>query len=179
MKRFELTLKQEKQRSFIWFSWLIIIGNLALFIYLSALSGFKNIGPLLYVVLAIIAIIVVYYSKEQREKPRLYVLFLIIILGWINSRTYWWVAIPILIFMILDGIARRELIVKVFADKIIYPSWPPSEIKWQELNNVIIKDRVLTIDFKSDKLIQQLIDEKNTQIDEKEFNAFCQQQLNK
>ena len=179
MVRFELILKKEKQRSYIRFSWLILIGNLALFVYLSALSDFSNIGPLLYVVLAMIAIIVTHYSKEQREKPRLYILFLIIILGWINTRTYWWVAIPILIFMILDGIARRELIVKVFTDKIIYPSWPLTEIKWKELSNVILKDRMLTIDFKSDKLIQQLIDEKNTQIDEKEFNAFCQQQLNK
>ena len=179
MKRFELILKKEKQRSYIWFSWLIIIGNLAFFVYLSSLSDFSNIGPLFYVVLAIIAIIVTHYTKDQREKPRLYILFLIIILGWINTRSYWWVAIPILIFMILDGIARRDLIVKVFTDKIIYPSWPNREIKWKELSNVILKDRVLTIDFKSNKLIQQLIDEKNTQVDEKEFNAFCQQQLNK
>ena len=179
MLRFELILKKEKQRSYIRFSWLIIIGNLALFVYLSSLSGFNNIGPLLYVVLAIIAIVVIHYSKEQRENPRLYILFLIIILGWINTRTYWWVAFPILIFMVLDEIARRELIVKVFTDKIVYPSWPHREIKWKELSNVILKDRMLTIDFKSDKLIQQLIDEKKTQIDEKEFNAFCRRQLNK
>ena len=179
MKQFDLVLKNEKERSYIRFSWLIIIGNLALFVYLSALSGFTNIGPLFYVLLAIIAIVVIRYSNEQKGKLRFYILFLIIILGWVNTRTYWWVGILILIFMILDGIARRELIVKVFADKIIYPSWPYREIKWKELSNVILKDRILTIDFKSDKLIQQLIDEKNTQIDEKEFNDFCKQQLNK
>jgi len=179
MKQFDLVLKNEKERSYIRFSWLIIIGNLALFVYLSALSGFTNIGPLFYVLLAIIAIVVIRYSNEQKGKLRFYILFLIIILGWVNTRTYWWVGILILIFMILDGIARRELIVKVFADKIIYPSWPYREIKWKELSNVILKDRILTIDFKSDKLIQQLIDEKNTQIDEKEFNDFCRQQLNK
>ena len=179
MKQFDLVLKNEKERSYIRFSWLIIIGNLALFVYLSALSWFTNLGPLFYVLLAIIAIAVIRYSKEQKGKLRLYILFLIIILGWINTRTYWWVGIVILVFMLLDGIARRELIVKVFADRIIYPSWPYREIKWKELSNVILKDRLLTIDFKSDKLIQQLIDEKNTQIDEKEFNDFCKQQLNK
>ena len=179
MKQFDLVLKNEKERSYIRFSWLIIIANLALFVYLSLLSRLNNIGPLFYVLLAIIAIVVIRYSKEQKGKLRFYILFLIIILGWVNTRTYWWVGILILIFMILDGIARRELIVKVFADKIIYPSWPYREIKWKELSNVILKDRLLTIDFKSDKLIQQLIDEKNTQIDEKEFNDFCKQQLNK
>jgi hypothetical protein len=179
MKQFELVLKNEKERSYIRFSWLIIIANLSLFVYISALHWFKNLGPLLYVLLAIIAIVVIHYSKEQKGKLRLYIVFLIIILGWINTRTYWWAGILIFVFMILDGIARRELTVKVFADKIIYPSWPDREIKWKELSNVILKDRILTIDFKSDKLIQQLIDEKNTTIDEKEFNDFCKQQLNK
>ncbi len=179
MKTFELILKKEKHISYLRFSWLIIVANIALFVYLSALSGFNNIGPVFYVFLAIIAIIVTQYSKEQRRNPRLYLVFLIIILGWINTRTYWWVAILILIFMVLDRIARRELIVRIYANKIIYPSWPSREFEWQELSNVILKDRILTIDFKSDKLIQQFIDEKYTQVDEKEFNEFCRQQLNK
>jgi len=181
MKKFELILKNEKQRSYIRFSWLMIIANLAFFVYISASSWFKNIGPLLYVLLAIIAIIVIHYSKEQRGKPRLYILFLIIILGWINTRTYWWVAIPILILMILDEIARRDLVVKVLADKMIYPSWPKREIKWVELSNVILKDWILTIDFKNNKIIQHEVTNGKGDYDiyEKEFNDFCKQQLNK
>ena len=179
MKQFELIIKNEKQRFYIRFSWLMIIANLAFFVYISASSSFTNIGPLFYVLIAIIAIIFLRYSKENKGNPRLYILFLIIILGWVNTRTFWWVGIPILILMILDEIARCELVVKIFADKMTYPSWPKREIKWEELSNVILKDRILTIDFKNDKLIQQLIDEKNTQIDEKEFNDFCKQQLNK
>ena len=181
MKKFELILKNEKQRSYLRFSWLMIIANLAFFVYLSASTWFKNPGPLLYVLLAIIAIVVIRSSKEQKNKPRLYILFLIIILGWINTRVYWWMAIPIFIIMILDEIARRDFVVKVFADKIMYPSFPYREIKWEELSNVILKDRILTIDFKNNKIIQHEVpgEPGDHNIDEKEFNEFCQQQLNK
>lgn len=176
MKQFELNLKNEKQRSFLRFSWLMIIANLAFFVYLSASTWFKNSGPLLYVLLAIFSIVVMRFSKGEKKKPRLYILFLIIILGWINTRVYWWMAIPIFLLMILDEIARREFVVKVFGDKIMYPSFPYRGIKWEELSNVILKDRILTIDFKNNKIIQH---EVLNEADEKEFNNFCKEQLNK
>ena len=181
MKKFELSLKNEKQRSYLRFSWLMIIANLAFFVYLSASTWFENIGPLLYVLLAIIAILVIHFSKEQKKKRRLYIVFLIIILGWINTRVYWWMAIPISTIMILDEIARREFVVKVFSDKIMYPSFPYREIKWEELSNVILKDRILTIDFKNNKIIQHEVPGEQGDYDseEKEFNDFCKQQLNK
>ena len=178
MKKYELDLKNEKQRSYLRFSWLMIIANLAFFVYLSASTWFKNMGPLLYVLLAIVAIVVMQFSKVQKKKRRLYILFLIIILGWINTRVYWWMAIPIVVLMILDEIARRDFVVKVFADRIFYPSFPYREIKWDELSNVILKDKILTIDFKNNKIIQhEVFNEQD--VDEKEFNEFCQQQLNK
>ena len=43
----------------------------------------------------------------------------------------------------------------------------------------MLKDGLLTIDSKDNKVIQQLIDEEKTKIDEKEFNDFCKDQLRK
>ena len=81
------------------------------------------------------------------------------------------------VFLILDTIARRQLIVHVNAEKISYPSWPKKEIEWIELSNVVLKDRLLTIDLKSNKLFQHEIINNDT--DETEFNNFCKEQLNK
>ena len=49
---------------------------------------------------------------------------------------------------------------------------------WSDLNNVILKDGLLTIDFKSNKLMQVVIDDPNLTIDEKAFNGFCGRIIN-
>jgi hypothetical protein len=173
MKQFEFILDKEKEKFYSVFSWLIIITNLAFFIYLSVSSLFHNIGPLFYALLAIILITFAHFFKRSKETAG----FLIISLGWFNTGTYWWIGVIILMLFALNHISRRQLIVKVFNDEIIYPSWPERKIKWAELNNVVYKDGLLTIDFKPDKWIQQHV--VNNNINEKEFNDFCRQQLNK
>ena len=49
--------------------------------------------------------------------------------------------------------------------------------EWAALNNVILKDRILTIDFKNDHLLQSEIANESFDIDEKLFNRFCMEQL--
>lgn len=53
------------------------------------------------------------------------------------------------------------------------------EVNWDEVNNVILKDGLLTIDFKNNKLFQHIILNSDEDISEKEFNDFCEEQLNK
>ena len=44
---------------------------------------------------------------------------------------------------------------------------------WTEMDNVILKDNLLTIDFKTNKIIQVEILENSRMIDETAFNLFC------
>lgn len=43
--------------------------------------------------------------------------------------------------------------------------------EWDEFNNIILKDNLLTLDFKSNKLLQLNIAE--NKVDENSFNTFC------
>ena len=47
-----------------------------------------------------------------------------------------------------------------------------SEHEWQQFNNIILKDNLLTLDFKNNKVLQLEVDQKVI-IDEKTFNDFC------
>lgn len=47
-----------------------------------------------------------------------------------------------------------------------------SEYEWDQFSNIILKDNLLTLDFKNNKVLQLEIDEK-TAIDETTFNHFC------
>ena len=66
-------------------------------------------------------------------------------------------------------------------DKIIVKKLFKRTIHWNELNNAMIKDGLLTLDFKNNKLFQAETDddEDNEEYDasEEEFNAFCQEHL--
>ena len=91
---------------------------------------------------------------------------------------YWWMGAITIILFFLYFVNSRELIVNFYADKIEYPSFPKRTIKWDELNNVILKDDWLTIDFKNNRIIQQFTDLMIPAGNEKEFNDFCRQLLN-
>lgn len=180
MQKFELVLKNEKEKTYEIISWIIVVGNILSFATLSAITNFQKLGMLIYVALVIISIIIPRYFKNQGEKQGFGAPFFIIILGWLKTR-FWWMMLVNCVFMILDTIARRKLIVHINTEKISYPSWPEKEIKWFELNNVVLKDRLLTIDLKNNKLYQQEVinGQNDYDIDENEFNNFCKEQLNK
>ena len=92
---------------------------------------------------------------------------------------YWVVGVLNILFMILHTASLQKPIVSINESRVLYPSFPKKKIDWQELSNLIIKDGLLTIDFKNNKIIQQQIADISATIDEKEFNDFCRQQLNK
>jgi hypothetical protein len=69
-----------------------------------------------------------------------------------------------------------------FSEKgIVFRSVFSKNIQWSELNNALIKDGILTLDYKNNKLFQAETDddEDNEEYDvgEDEFNEFCRAQL--
>ena len=48
---------------------------------------------------------------------------------------------------------------------------------WNFIDNIVLKDGLLTIDYKNNKIFQKEIEEEITPILEKEFNEFCRLQL--
>lgn len=90
---------------------------------------------------------------------------------------YWWLSIILLMFVLLDILSHRKLVVSVTDKKIIIPSFPVKEAGWNELNNLILKDDLLTIDFKNNKLFQHLVFNSDKDVNEKEFNEFCKSRL--
>jgi hypothetical protein len=52
-------------------------------------------------------------------------------------------------------------------------------LEWGEINNALIKDGLITIDQKNNKLFQKEIDSGVSLHVEKEFNDFCRQQIGK
>lgn len=177
MQKFELVLKNEKIKQYHLFALLIISLNV---IFLGSLA-FTNI-EIRFRSIAIILLIAVFFIVEKYSKKKQYnakaAATLLIILAYLAFQL-WWAAFVVAGLAILYIISVRKLIVTVNTSGINYPSAIRKEIEWKELNNMLLKDGLLTIDFKNNKIIQQLIENSNETVDEKEFNDFCREQLMK
>ena len=178
---YSLILKNEKTKNYRNISLLLVLFNLLgfVFLFVNKEAGNQSNLFLLCSVFLIATYIFLAVLKRIFKNPfpdtwhRL--LFFYCSIVWLYDG-FWWLSIALLIINLLDILANRILEVKISDEKIILPSIPKKEINWNELNNLLVKDGLLTIDFKNNKLFQQLL--QSSDLDEKEFNEFCKRHLN-
>ena len=178
MKQFELILKNEKETSYKRISIFLLVLNMIGILFITYLKDFKNWMPVIITAIAVLAAFSSFYFRSRNEKAILIGAFLLLSVAWILAG-YWVVGVLNILFMILHTASLQKPIVSINEAHVIYPSFPRKKIDWKELSNLMIKDGLLTIDFKNNKIIQQQIADISSTIDEKEFNDFCRQQLNK
>lgn len=182
MPRFQFLLKNEKLKQYNQLAFYIILINLLAFAFFAIATTEKDIriSSIITVVLLSGALSIDYFLgkiKKNEDTPYKLLAEYIIALAWLKAG-FWWLALLFFILGMLYLSTKRKLQVSIFTDKILYPSLPQKHISWPELTAIILKDGLLTIDFKNNKLIQQAIDE-NSPVNERDFNEFCRQQLKK
>jgi hypothetical protein len=178
MKQYELVLKNDREKAYRRIDHLLLVINFISIVFVTYMSDFTNWGPLVIALIAAVSVFVSYYFKNKNEIITYSAAFFLFSLGW-HIAGYWVPAALNLVLLILNGVASKKPVVTINKDEITYPAFPKRQFHWKELNNIILKDGLLSIDFKNNKLIQQLIDNTHVGIDEKEFNEFCKQQLDK
>lgn len=182
MESFEVFLKNDRVKFYSQLGWFIIIINFITILFTTyrqnKMPEMKWILTIFIFVLAGTFIYWVFTKKKFLGDAKHFPSFLFIVISW-SLLGFVWISIVNAVLFIFNLIAGKIPIVYFERDHITYPSFPKRKILWSEVSNIIIKDGLLTIDYKNNKLIQQLIDESNTQIDETEFNNFCKEQLNK
>lgn len=178
---FEILLKNEKATPYDRIALLFTFLNLVFLLYLTFTTESifqKATGGICSVLLAIL-LAVWFFSPLKNGKNKTWILWtagIIICVSWMLLEQ-WWLMIFSSGIIGLYVISSRKLVLVVSKESIIYPSFPKKIIAWSELQNVILKDGLLTLNFKSDRFIQQVIDSSANNTNEKEFNEFCSQQV--
>jgi len=181
MKEYIIYLPNEKTRTYQLVTLIIFLINAVIFgmFFMNTTdSHVKNIsaGGAMMSILSLVFFIINIYTKRL-SSYRTEISFIIIAFFWLLMGKFL-VAVFIFLFALTGFITSRKFKVVFSAEKISYPSFPVKTFLWNEVNNVILKDSVLTIDLKNNKLIQAVIEEGADETDEKEFNEFCWEQLN-
>jgi hypothetical protein len=130
---------------------------------------------LIFTSMVIGALSVYFVFKTNRE-----VFIVGVLLSILLCAVGWWVlgyiGMGILMFVLaIMGWKSVQKVIIRFNDKaILYPSiFYQKNLPWSQVSNCMVKDNVLTIDLKSNKLMQFTVQEaENSELNEEEFNRF-------
>jgi hypothetical protein len=182
MTRFDLTLKNEKARSYRLISRFIILLNVIGIIYFLATRpvSFKTAFTPVIVLVASFFYFAFIVTEIIAKKPSYDTLHRTILalcmFSWVGNGL-WWIGFLDMLFILLDSLAFRTLHVIVTDRYIQLPSFPKKMVQWKELHNAVLKDGIITFDFKNNKLFQHPVLHSDWDIEEEVFNQFCQQCL--
>ena len=171
MNNYFLHLQRFEKPAHFNFIFLAFLLNLSFFSWLY-LSG-KETGLLVLLGIGMSLAYIVFHVMTKRNllkkfQPGAAFFFLVVV--WIFAEE----VLPALLnamFIVAVIFLNRRIKIAVNHDGIFVNTIPSKSWPWNSLSNVVMKDGLLTIDFKNNKLIQWQIEEYT---DEYAFNQFCE-----
>jgi hypothetical protein len=101
-------------------------------------------------------------------------------LFWIGMPFFQWMILVFIFFALMEGQAKYPLEIGFSADRIVMNTLIKKKISWNELESVILKDGLLTFNFKNQRILQkEVLDDNESEADEEEFNEYCGERLKK
>ena len=111
----------------------------------------------------------IYYSKA----------LLIAGLVWMKMPYFEWLIFVFAILALLEYQAKLSPEIGFNAEQVVFNNLFKKRYAWNEIEHVILKDGLLTIDFRNNKLFQREIDSGENEASEQEFNEWCATHLRK
>ncbi len=180
MNQFTFTLKDNNQKAFNSFFWFLLFLNIiaASVVVISTAGKPQKIIAIITIALYFI-LTAAFFLLKNKFKFNLYqlVVFTLMIVFWLLQSAW----LPAIICIAAIFFAYKILQTKSTAifstqnitlTKLLFKKVHD----WSAVENVVLKDSLLSIDFKNNQLLQAEIAGQNPAIDEKAFNFFCSQQ---
>ena len=178
---YSFTLKDNNQKAYRLFTWFLFFLHVAAAMFVLNTTDTKtriSIG----ILLAFYAVIsLVYYFYRQHAKALETFSFLMALF----YASFWFQQVGIFASIAFAAVYGIVTVVKGKTTTVLFSTEGVSLTRvfktvlfpWAEMENVILKDNILTIDFKTNKIIQVEIVEIARMVDETEFNLFCKTQM--
>ncbi len=162
---------------------LMLLISIAVFGYfVSYTSGFGFNRVTIMLILLIIGIVgwwMFCYVKEKKGEMPFYRLGLLMAaIGWAIISGASWMTILYFIAVVSEKQVKFPQEIAFDDDGVIVNSLPKKVYTWSQVSNVILKDGILTLDLKNNKLIQKPVESDTSKREEDEFNEFCVSKLN-
>jgi hypothetical protein len=176
MQHFDVILKNDKIKSYRHIALIILLLNLAIFIFMLFYDEYRYEAASAILLIGIYVFMRLYFIKKYKQGNYLDQIILFVLAGcWLGLQNYFMVT-ALIILGILYHLTLQKIQFVFTSEKVTRFTFPAKEYKWNLFNNVILKDNILTLDFKNNKLIQAEIENPKS-INQQQFNSFAQSQL--
>lgn len=171
-----VTLKNKNARLVDNISMLLCVLSLLVLINTQVSNGPSTLVIVLIILMALLLGWNFYMSRKLRGSQYSRVLLLAGI-GWLTVPSLEWVALPVIAMAFIEKPAKSNLEIGFSAGEIVMNSLFKRRFSWAEFSNILLKDDLLTMDFKSNKVLQRQTIEDEPDATEDEFNVYCAKQL--
>ena len=143
------------------------------------ISGDNSHGVMFMVISLLIIIWLIYCNNLSRRMilPHYRFALLLAACGWFFHDKILWASMLYLLAAVMEKPAKKNLEVAFDKEEIVINSYPKRQYSWSDLNNVVLKEGMLTLDFKTNKLLQRFVNDEVDNKIEDEFNSFCKEQI--
>lgn len=168
-----ITLKNESSRYVNIIGFLLSLASAVLFTREMVMHN-KVILPLLAGVIFIVAFIGWNIYKYYYTESEIYYSKALLIAGlvWTKMPYMPWLIALFVLLAILEYQAKLSPEIGFSKDHIQFNGLFKKKYQWSEIDNVVLKDGLLTVDFKNNKLFQKEIDTGENEASEQEFNEW-------
>lgn len=181
IQEYVVVLKNNNMKLVEQTGWLFSLLSLMLFSF-SLYRDPKNKVLYLFIILISAMLLINVVNKKQKKSIRFFLLLITSGIGLLSSTD-----LPLIgIFLLVAAFFERRISAKKeigFSDNGIQFNYNRNrKIAWAELNNVVLRDDLLTIDLKNNSIIQVEVDDEDDEeyeVGEDEFNSYCRTQLSK
>lgn len=179
MANYQIILPNDKAKAYNRISLLVLAINLLAF----GLSFFKPhplpayIGSMVMMFIISFALFL-YISKNVKLQNKVTIVAIgLSAIAWLLLGDYVLMFLMALV-AIVSYFTLQKPIVFFLNEGVAYPSFPKKMYPWSEVNQVILKSNILTIDLKNNQLMQFTLPEENfVGIKEEDFNQFCAKKI--
>lgn len=175
------TLKDNNQKAYYLFTWFLFFLHVAAAAFISANSE-DTLRLRMYILLGFYVVIglLFYIYRKQSSTNGIFSLLLAVFYAHFWLKYVGLIALLIFaaVFILVTLIKGKNTTVQFSGDGIhLTRVFKTIIFPWSAMDNVILKDNILTIDFKTNKIIQVEVAEQNRMTDEHAFNQFCKEQM--
>lgn len=167
--------------------------NAAIFL-MFALRSDSVSGKIILCTVSFIMVAYAFYNwKYKTNKEKSYIaVYLLAAAVWALETPFWYFSVVLLLLLILQYRMEKDFIITFNNEDIVLTSFPARRYAWPDFNNIVLRDGLLTMDFKNNRVMQVEPDWNNTTglpgnetwdageaypDIEKEFNEFCKKRL--